>query len=273
MEAVLMPAIRGITTSVGYAPLLSIVLPRNLRHLVEAWVITSPDDHETQALVKSTPGARLHVTDAFTRHNARFNKGLAFEEGFSAMGRHGWMVIFDSDIVFPDELPVDGIQPTKLYGCHRRVLEDPSKWTPEFNWRSCPISRDGGVIGFFQLFNGADPVLRKKRPWYDVSFAHAGGGDAAFLNHWAPGDRVVLPFDVLHLGRTDCNWFGTDQEGRDMMARFVHENGWRAAMRKHSEEAVKRATEPVHRVEVPGYEPSTFELPFVRRAKQARGQG
>lgn len=130
------------------------------------------------------------------------------------------------------------------------------------------MSRDGGPIGFFQAFHADDPSIRDKRPWYDVSFGHAGGGDAYMVEHWNPANRVVLPFDVLHLGPTDSHWFGTDQAGIDMMARFVHENGWRGAMRKHGPDAVKRAETPVHRVEVPGYPKSTYELPFVRRAQR-----
>ena len=48
--------IRGIITSVGYAPLLALTLPRNLRHLAECWVITSPEDEATREVVAATPG-------------------------------------------------------------------------------------------------------------------------------------------------------------------------------------------------------------------------
>ena len=34
--------IRGITISVNYAPLLAVTLPRNMRHLSECVVVTSP---------------------------------------------------------------------------------------------------------------------------------------------------------------------------------------------------------------------------------------
>ena len=105
-----------------------------------------------------------------------------------------------------------------------------------------------------------------------MSFAHAGGGDAMFLEHWHPSKRVVLPFDVLHLGRTDVNWFGCDQQGRDMMAKYCIENGWRGPARKHSPEAAARAGPIVERVQVPGYEPSSFQLPFVRRAHECGGR-
>jgi len=101
-----------------------------------------------------------------------------------------------------------------------------------------------------------------------VSFAHAGGGDAAFMQHWSRNDWIVLPFDVLHLGPIDLNWFGCSPEGRDMMARFVTQNGWRRGMANFTPDAIERAPEPIERVQVPGYEPSHFELPFVRRARR-----
>jgi hypothetical protein len=266
----MMPALRGITTCVGYAPILAMTLAQNVKHLYECWVVTSPEDEHTQQVASSFPGVRVHLTDAFTRHGAYFNKGLALEEGFDAMSRHGWILVHDADILFPPAMPLGAIKPTNLYGCRRRILEDPHKWHPCFNWQTCQPSQDGGPIGFWQLFH-AD-VIADKRPWYDVSFTHAGGGDAFFLGHWDAAHRTVLPFDVLHLGRTDMNWFGTDQAGRDMMARYVRENGWKGAARKHTQESAARAPEIVERVQVPGYEPSGFELPFVRRARQMRGQ-
>jgi hypothetical protein len=261
--------IRGITTSVGYAPLLAITLPRNMRHLTECWVITSPEDEQTQAVACGVPGVRLHVTDAFTRHGARFNKGLAFEEGFDAMGREGRLLIWDADILFPDVLDLSGWRDNCLNGAVRRMLANPAEWTPELNWRSLPMIRDGGPIGFFQGFAAEDPAIRDRRPWYDVSFTHAGGGDAYFMTHWAPDKRKVLPIEVLHLGPNDTNWFGTTPEARDLMAAFVTRNGWHRAAAKHDRTAADRVGEIAERVDVPGYQPTGFELPFVRRAKAA----
>jgi hypothetical protein len=267
-----MPAIRGITVSVGYADALAITLVRNMRHLTECLVITSPDDTATAAVVRSVPGARLLVTDAFTRHGARFNKGLAMEEGFDVFGREGWLLIWDADVILPDALPLGMLQPHTLYGARRRILDDPGRWCPELPWAACPLSRDGGPIGFFQLFHAADPAVKDRRPWYDPTFAHAGGGDAYFLTHWPPNRRVVLSLDVLHLGPKDVNWFGTDPEGRDLMTAFVVRNGWTRCQPRVDRTAVDRVGEIVERVDVPGYEPTGFELPFVRRAQEARSR-
>jgi hypothetical protein len=266
--AAMLDGLRGITVSVGYAPLLRLTLPRNMAHLAECWVVTSPEDEHTQYVACSVPGVQVHVTDAFTRHQARMNKGLALEECFDQMGRHGWCLIHDADILFPEAMPLDDLQPDRLYGCRRRILEDPAKWHPCLNWRSCPVSSDNAPIGYWQLFH-AD-AIKDKWPWYGVNFPHAGGGDAEFLSHWTADKRTVLPFDVLHLGKTDRHWFGLDQTGIDMMAAYVYRMCWRGAMRKHDPKAVERVGELPDRIEVPGYPMSDFMMPFERRVKQAR---
>ncbi|MFO0892450.1 MAG: hypothetical protein U0790_25325 [Isosphaeraceae bacterium] len=265
--------LRGITISVNYGPLLAITLVRNMRHLAECLVITSPEDEETQAVACAVPGVRLHITDAFTRHGARFNKGLAFEEGFEVLGRRGRMLIWDADILFPEEIELSDWRSNCLHGARRRLLEDPTAWSPDLDWRSLPYVRDGGPIGFFQAFDADDPAIAAKRPWYDVSFTHAGGGDAYFMTHWTNDRRRVLPIDVLHLGPNDRNWFGVDQAGRDMMSAFVIRNGWHRASMKADHSALERVGEITERVDVPGYAPTGFDLPFVQRTKAMRAAG
>lgn len=268
-----MPAIRGITVSVNYAPLLAITLVQNMRHLSSCLVITSPDDEDTKEVARSVPGVTVFETDAFTRPGIDgtkplMNKGLAIEEGFDVLGREGLLLIWDADCLFPSEIPFEHIRPGFLHGCKRRILEDPTKWTPDLDWRMCQPSHDGSPVGFFQLFHADDPLLRDKRPWYDVTFAHAGGGDAYFITHWPREKQRMLPMEVLHLGPKDRHWFGTSQEAQDMMGRFVTENGWGRAARQFTPEQVARAAEPVNRVTVPGYPASTYELPFVVRSRK-----
>lgn len=241
-----------------------------MRHAVEWVVVTSPDDAATQEVARAIPGVRLHVTDAPTRYGARFNKGLCLEEGFDLLDRDGWILVLDADILLPDSLSLGGVRPTCLYGARRRILDDPARWSPDLPWKTFPLHRDGGPIGFFQLVNGSDPAIRGKRPWYDVSFAHAGGGDAFFMRHWPSALRVILDVEVLHLGRPDMNWFGTDPESHDLMAKYVYGNAWLRAMKNFPPEAARRAGELPARVKVPGYPDSDFQLPFERRAAERR---
>lgn len=262
--------IRGLTVAVGdwYAATLAVCLYRNMRYMSECLVITTPGDHAVKAVASKVPGVSVFETDAFTRHGAAFNKGLAIEEAFDRMGREGWILIHDADILFPDAMPLDNLDPEKLHGATRRILENPNHWHPGLDWSVCPVSRDGGPIGFFQLFHADAPSLRDKRPWYEVSFAHAGGGDAYFVHHFPVPDRVILPVEVLHLGPKDTHWFGTDDASKDVMAAFIVRNGWARSHPRVDRTADARLGEIVERVEVPGYEPTGYELPFVRRRRQ-----
>lgn len=267
-----MPEVRGITVAVGewYAKTLSICLHQNMRHFSECLVVTTPQDEAVKAVASKVPGVRVFETNAFYEHGARFNKGYALELGFDVIGREGWLWIWDSDILLADNVPFDQLVFGKLHGCSRRVLDDPDRYRPSLNWADCPRAKDGGPIGFGQGFHADDPILKNRRPWYDVSFPHAGGGDCYFMRLWPPSRHAILPFDALHLGRVDTNWFGTDQAGRDLMAKYVHRNNWRRAMANHSAEAAARAGELPGRLTVPGYEPTGFEIPFERRAQEAR---
>lgn len=263
--------LRGITVCIGYAPILEITLVRNLRHCAEIVVVTSPEDRETQDLVGSLPGTRLVITDAATRHGARFNKGLLFETAWDQVGRSGWWLIWDADILFPDDMDLrTRMRPDCLNGARRRILEDPAQFSDDLDWKLCEVSRDGGPIGYFQLFNGDSRIIKNRRPWYDVSFSHAGGGDAYFLNLWPASHRFMMNLDVLHLGPKDTHWFGTDEQGKDMMAAFIVRNGWIRSHPRVDKSACDRVGEIQDRVTVPGYEPSNFELPFVKRIKQTK---
>jgi len=262
-----MPAIRGLTVAVGewYAKTLEICLVRNMRHMTECFVVTTPDDHAVKSVARSVHGVHVYETNSFTAYGARFNKGLCVEECFDFMGRRGWILIHDADILLPASLGPLKIEPGNLYGASRRILDNPADWTPKLDWKRCTPSRDGGPIGFFQLFHADDPALTGKRPWYDVTFAHAGGGDAYFLEHWHPGKRIVLPIETLHLGPKDRHWFGTQTEDVNLMAKFTTENGWWRAAQNFTPAQVEAAGVIPERVAVPGYEPSKFELPFVQR--------
>ena len=83
--------LRGITTCVGYSDILKITLVRNMRHMSECCVVTSPEDHATQEVARSVPGVILSITNAFTRiPPSRFNKGLALEEAASTCPIGTW---------------------------------------------------------------------------------------------------------------------------------------------------------------------------------------
>lgn len=229
---------RGLTVCVDYSDLAQITLPSNLRHLSECWVVTAPHDTETQELCSRLPNVHTYITDEFYRDGAFFNKGRAIESALDKMDRHGNILIWDADILFPDEMPLPELKPDILYGSRRRIVEDPLQWHPSDPWTKYGIRHDGRVIGYYQLFDCESPHLKNRRPWYDQRFTHAGGGDGYFESLTPRDHQCFLTFDVLHLGVPDANWFGrrtsrmdgSIPERSDELKRLVdeyhHFKGW-----------------------------------------------
>ena len=259
-------SVRGITVCVDDAPLLALTLGRNMRHFESCVVVTSLEDEATRAVADLVPNVRVVRTDAFTRHGAAFNKGLALEEGFDAMRREGAILIWDADILLPDSgIPLAQCTRHAIYGARRRIVPDVAAWSPEGPWAKYRYWSDGGPVGFFQLFHAEDPTIFRVRPWYNVNFPHAGGGDAEFMEHWTPDRRVVLPLDVLHFGMPDRNWFGVDRRGRARMASFAFRMRWTRAMRLADRTLIPESEPVPERIEVPGYVTSDYKMPFERR--------
>jgi len=205
---------KAITVSVDYADYLALTLPVTSRHFKEVLVVTSPDDAATQRVASSGfPNVRTHLTDAFYRDGADFNKGLALEEGFDVLGREGWIAVIDADIM----LPVNGMRcvprtPGNLYSAHRRQAS-PERMEAT-DWSRFPMVRDPINTGYFHLFHASDPALQE-RPWYPTRWRHAGGCDTEFEAKWPGRAKTWLPFDVLHLGPVRANWYGRTTERLD----------------------------------------------------------
>lgn len=200
---------RSLTVCVDYDDLLSLTLSRNLRHFEETLVVTSPTDDRTIRLAESMPKVRVYCTDAFYRRNAYFAKGAAIEEAFDVLGREGWIVIWDADIVMPEVMDLSMIVPGNLYTPNRLFCEDPKQWKGQMDWteyKTWSID-EWGFWGYFQLFHASDPVLRDY-PWYTTDWAHASASDAEFQNKWPMSNKIRPPFHVLHLGQHSTNNFG-----------------------------------------------------------------
>lgn len=257
---------RGIVICVNYDDILRITLPWNLACLSECCVVTSTGDQRTASYVTSlasgyAPGfLKLFQTDAFTRYGAKFNKGLAMEEGLSYFGRHGWMLIWDADTALPRDFVLPELRVGNLYGAKRRMIEQASRETLVCDWSNLPIANDIEFAGFFQLFHADDFVL-KQLPWYDPTFVHAGGGDAFFQSLWGIRSKIRLEVECLHIGPRDQNWYGRVSQRLDgepnedvlrrkeSMVNMKRSNGWIKDGKK-----IIRVKD---RVKVPGYT-STF---------------
>jgi len=198
----------ALTVSVDYDDLLAITLPRNARHFDKVLVVSTPEDAATAAVVAAVPNARLFTTRAFYHDGAPFAKGLAVEQGLDALGRDGWLCIFDADTLLPEAPDWTPLARGRLHVPRRRILSHVEKWTPDLNWAACPVVDDREHAGYCQVFHADDPVLRNRRPWYGVRWRTAAGCDSDFMHLWPPERRAWLPWHVLHIGFHGLNWCG-----------------------------------------------------------------
>lgn len=201
--------IKAITVCVGYDDFLRLTIPRIVKHVDKLVVVTSAADTRTQELVAQYEKAECFITDAFYRQGASFNKGWAMEEGFDVLGRDGWILVLDADIVLPETLPPWDIQPGKMYTPPRRIMSnvDGLRETPVVDMTTLPLRHEFGNFGYFQLFHASDPAVTFL-PWYETTWVHAGGADSVFEKRWTKQNKLRLPFEVIHLGDPDQNWFG-----------------------------------------------------------------
>ncbi len=209
-----------ITVCVNYDDILALTLPHNGEYFEEILIVTSPDDDRTLRLIEQIKevfefNVKIHQTDAFSRHGAHFNKGLALEEGFDKLGREGWTCVLDADIVIPESLECSEIlahekhlAPKKLHTPHRVQCRDAKTWNGKMDdWAQYVPVSDVEHAGYCQIFHAKDPVL-STIPWYGTHWTHAGGCDSDFQAKWGGEDKVWLAFEVLHLGPFQTNWFG-----------------------------------------------------------------
>ena len=191
----------GLTVSVDYADLLAKSLPLWFQGCDKLLVVTTARDKATIDLCSNYDGILVHITDAFYRYGAVFNKGLAISEAIEVFDYlDDWMLLFDADVI-PTQgwrgiVETSGIQPGNLYGA-RRVMED-GTGNPHDNWE---------LPGYFQLFHATDQNVQR-RPLMDCSWIHAGGFDSEFQARWTREHKHRLSLTLTHQGQHGRNWFG-----------------------------------------------------------------
>jgi hypothetical protein len=200
--------VRAICISVDYGDVLELTLPYHKSFVESTLIVTAPHDTKTIAVAEAN-NAQCHVTDAFYRRGAKFNKWAALEEGLDVMLREGWLLIIDADIVIPPDRrkfePVEGY----IYTPHRRIKYDIGVQVPEQRrWAQYrrPMQNEE-FAGYMQLFHASDPVLGNA-PWHGVDWTWAGSADSFFHSKWPEQKHVRPPFEVLHLGHPFRNWCG-----------------------------------------------------------------
>jgi hypothetical protein len=193
---------------VDFDDLLAITLPANLAHLTSMTVITSPADEKTQELVRTTPKARLFVTDAFYQFGARFNKWAALELALDELGRDRWLAVMDADTMLPPVIDTRMFRPQFLYSPRRYMLTDPQRWHRDLDWSTLPVAGDVEFAGYCQIFHGGSAYLHQRRPWYGPHWGTASGGDSDMQALYPQHHKIRPPWHVLHIGQDAQNWSG-----------------------------------------------------------------
>ncbi len=215
--------VSGLVVCVDYADYLAQTLPGWARDLDRLLVVTTASDLETLATCARV-GVRTHVTDAFYRFGAAFNKGGALDEGLAALDASEWVLLFDADIAAPDgwraRVDAEGLSPGHLYTAPRQdvqgaIVNDPQRFE---------------LAGYFLLFDAGDPVAQDRPLFGD--WHNASGYDTVFSRRWRQEKYRRLPFVVTHLGETRRHWCGRNNaagmteldERRRLLKGFLHEH-------------------------------------------------
>lgn len=215
--------ITGICVSVDYGKILQESIKSWASGLDRLMIVTSPKDYFTQGLCFGSE-VGMYITESFWENGAKFNKGLAISRCFDylkpASGPGDWLLLFDADIIPPDDwrdrINKTELQKDWLYGVRRiqrggRMIPDPNP------------------CGWFMFFNLGSPQA-KVRPIVDEHWYHAGNYDSTLMERWTPTKRRWLPFTVEHAGdEAGRNWCGI---GNESQIKKLHDQrkehkGWR----------------------------------------------
>lgn len=219
--------ITAVIVSVNYAPELIQCLTHCRRHIDDVLVVTTPEDTDTQRTAWSF-GCCTHQTDAFYRDpESPFAKDAATVDALKSLGKCGWTLLMDADILMPETVEWPDLNQRCLYSARRRMCRGLNYAR---DWSQYPYQRDIVFAGYFQLFHSDDPNLE---PWpnYPVT-KPVWYSDTIFQDMWPPAQKKLLPFDVLHIGDPPrLNWLGRSDEARDKlqaMLRQPHNFLWRS---------------------------------------------
>ena len=238
--------IEGICVSSHYEDYLVWCLS-SCKHIFDRLVVVTSDqeyDNKTETICK-----HFHTTCIRTNVlNEKFNKGMAINIGLNQLSGKGWIVHFDSDIIFPprtrEMLGYTGLKSENVYGAIRLNCVGYDNWIKYFTnpepiyqdeifihlnkfpagtlvSKTYTCARDGDLdfergwipVGYFQMWNQSNGIKRV----YPVSHTNAGRSDCEFIvKNWPKREnRVLIPELVLiHLCTEDGTAQGVNWSGR-----------------------------------------------------------
>jgi hypothetical protein len=221
----------------GFDDMLDATLKLNMPQVDTMIVVTSHEDHKTQAVARKH-GALLVVTDLHQKNGRNFNKGAAINAGLSYFQYHGWRLHLDADIALPANFRRllfnhHKLERSCIYGADRmdviglKELKDARQ--DEQHQHSCilhpRLQRSVGArfldvlhgyvpLGYFQLWH-----CSCQQP-YPYSLGTAAHDDVMFAARWPEAQRRLLPgVFVHHLCARAPKW-GENWDGRRAQPRL-----------------------------------------------------
>jgi hypothetical protein len=190
----------SLTVAVNYHGELAATCSHLVKQCDASYVITSPDDFETERIAVDA-GATVVSYHGFHDRGAKFNKSGAIRTAqIAARSRHpgAWILITDADILVPANLREiilsQSLNRATLYGMKRLDYNTPE----DFAAGRVSLEYPHDFAGYFQLY--------RREMLYAAWSDTAGKCDWRFKRLFR--QRVLLPGVCHHLGFKSKNWEG-----------------------------------------------------------------
>jgi hypothetical protein len=219
--------IKALLVSVNYSDYLEIALPFNTLQFDEIIVLTIESDKECQDICSKYSNVKCLVfpDEILKKNGKKFNKGAIINKGFDYLNEIGysdWLVMTDSDIVFPENfkelLLSKEKDPSVFYGMIRRhspKYQIFKRYLRTKNKEHLRIRSGGGeaFVGFCQIF-----IYQSHKSKYN-EHTNAENSDLFFAFEFfrmcnlkldTSAKLSLLSKDdfVVHLGESNKNWTG-----------------------------------------------------------------
>jgi len=233
--------IEAIIICVNYSDFLEISLSKNAKHFDNIIVVSSLEDKITEEICHKY-NAKCVKTDAFYINNAKFNKGLAINVGFSFLEHRDWVINLDADIILPDNFRNlffnEATDIECSYAARRYDVPTYQEWEEvekDMSSLKNKLLYRGIGYGNFFCFNYRSStfqnlLIKTNNLPYPYWFPHVAESDWIFRNYWSdwifdpklnddpnqhnilhkdraenPNKLKELSFKVIHLGQTGKN--------------------------------------------------------------------
>lgn len=215
-----------LITCVNYSDYLDYSLRYNLEIFNHIYILTTPEDCLTKNIITKYNNSKtiLIETNLFYQDGAHLNKGAALNLGLQNLRNKDWLLIGDTDCIYPYRLKdlVQRLDINYLYGMYRHTIHTSKNLNEEVNimntidsndeFFSYIMSKHGYahklILGYCQLFNFSSKFLENK----NLTYPH--GKSCRFVDtifsrsNFSRRYKKLLDTYCIHLGDTGINWTG-----------------------------------------------------------------